>query len=157
MNGELAQAAWILKRLPSELAGLVIRKIFDTSFACQEGSTLHIQGRLLFNYGYDDDFSACYIAVRLGLVKVVKLTTYLIRPWYVYPTGYLSHRQVLKIKEDQFKVFQEIARGATLRLEKSDLLFLWLHKGGLEYDDLLALKYNLQVPVKNVPFTFRLQ
>ena len=108
MNGELAQAAWILKRLPSELAGLVIRKIFDTSFACQEGSTLHIQGRLLFNYGYDDDFSACYIAVRLGLVKVVKLTTYLIRPWYVYPTGYLSHRQVLKIKEDQFKVFKKL-------------------------------------------------
>ena len=61
--------------------------------------------------------------------------------------GYLSHRQVLKIKEDQFKVFQEIAMGATLCLEKGDLLFLWLHKGGLEYDDLLALKYNLQVPV----------
>ena len=145
MSRELAQAAWILKHLPHELASLVIEKVFDTGFAWQEGTTLHIQGKLLCNYGYSDDFTAaCYIAVRLGLVKAVKLTTYLISPWHAYPVGHLTHRQILKISEGQFKVFQEIARGAILLLEESDFLLLWLHRGGISHDSLLALKYKLK-------------
>ena len=144
MSRKLAQAVWIFKHLPHELAGLVIKKVFDTGFAWQEGTTLHIHGELLCNYGYSDDFTTCYIAVRLGLVKVVMLTTYLICPWHAYPVGHLTHRQILKISEGQFKVFQEIARGEVLLLEKSDLLLLWLHRGGIDHDSLLALKYNLK-------------
>ena len=134
----------------------MVEKIFDTGFEWQEGTTLHIQGRLLCNHDYSENFSACYIVVRLRLVKVVKLTTYLICPWHVYPAGYLSCKQIFRISESQFRVFQEIARGVTLLLERCDLLFLWLQTVGVDHDSLFALRYNLEAPAANTPFVIHL-
>lgn len=39
MNRELAQAAWILQRLPSEVASIIINKVFETGFAWQKKNT----------------------------------------------------------------------------------------------------------------------
>ena len=78
MSQELATAAWVLRRLPSELGERVLEKIFGIGFVWIGDNTLHIQGLLLLHQGILDDIIACYIVVRLGIVQVVKLTTYLI-------------------------------------------------------------------------------
>ncbi|MCO5581471.1 hypothetical protein L7F22_035356 [Adiantum nelumboides] len=127
MRRPLAAAVWILRGLPSELREkVVLEKLSRTGFAWKSGNTLHIQGWLLLQQGTDNDLIACYLAMRLGLVQVVKLTTYIIQP--VYSEGTVVGRTVNLITEDQFKLFQEIARGAVLELEASDEAFLWSYK-----------------------------
>lgn len=89
------------------------------------------------------------------MVREVKLTTYLISPSYTYLEGEFNYRQILKISEGQFRVFEEIARGVVLTLERSDFFFLWLHKVELDHGELLALKYNLLAPRRNISFCIR--
>ena len=116
----LATAAWVLRRIPSELVERVLENIFGIGFAWIGENTLHIQGWLLLHQGILDDITACYIAVRLGIVQVVKLTTYLIQS--IFFQGDVVNREVNSISENQFKLFQEVARGAMLGLEISHKL-----------------------------------
>ena len=83
-------------------------------------------GWLLLHQGILDDITACYIAVHLGIVQVV-------------------NREVNLILENQFKVFQEVARGAMLELETSDKFILRCYKilDHAEFHRVLADHYHL--------------
>lgn len=108
------------------------------------------------NYTYSDDFYTCYLFIQLGLVREVKLTTYLITPYYTYPEKEFSDRKISKISESQFQAFrQKIARRAILKIETSDYFFLWLHKKGLDHEEMLAFKYHLPRPRRNIVFRIR--
>ncbi|MCO5550654.1 hypothetical protein L7F22_004143 [Adiantum nelumboides] len=150
MTPTLATAAQILRRLPSELAErVVLEHLSKTGFVWKSGNTLHVQGWLLLQQGGEDDLTACYIAVKLGLVQVLKLTTYVIQP--VYFKGNIVGRKVNLISKDQFKLFQEIARGAVLELEDSDEVFLWSYKfGDYQFQSIFADYYDLEQPHKDV-------
>ncbi|MCO5596909.1 hypothetical protein L7F22_054910 [Adiantum nelumboides] len=150
MTPALATAAQILRRLPSELAErVVLEHLSKTGFVWKSGNTLHVQGWLLLQQGGEDDLTACYIAVKLGLVQVLKLTTYVIQP--VYFKGNIVGRKVNLISKDQFKLFQEIARGAVLELEDSDEVFLWSYKfGDYQFQSIFADYYDLEQPHKDV-------
>ena len=143
MSQELTIAVWVLRRLPSELVERVLEKISRIGFAWIGENTLHIQGWLLLHQGISDDIIACYIAVRLGIVQVVKLTTYLIQPIFFQED--VVNREVNLISEKQFKIFQEVARGAMLELETSDKFFLRCYKilDHAEFHCVLANHYHL--------------
>ena len=85
--------------------------------------------------------------MRLGIVQVVKLTTYLIPP--IFFQGDVVNREVNLISENQFKLFQEVARGAVLDLETSDKFILRCYKilDHVEFHRVLIDHYHLQPPI----------
>ena len=82
--------------------------------------------------------------MRLGIVKVVKLTTYFIQ--LIFFQGDVVNREVNLISENQFKLFQEVARGAVLELETFDEFILRCYKilDHAEFYRVLADHYHLQ-------------
>ena len=72
--------------------------------------------------GMDDQIVACYTVLHLGLLCLVKLTMYVIRP-IVYEVEVLG-REYKLLTKDQFRLLQEVERGARMVLKDVKKAFL---------------------------------
>ena len=100
MSRKVASAAWVLQHLPIELVERIIGNILSSRFAWISGETLHIQGWFLLHHNSQEEVSACYATMQLGLVSIVRLTTYIIEP--SYNEGILVAKRVNLLTKNEF-------------------------------------------------------
>ena len=100
------EVSQVVCNLPIGPQGEIINRIADTGFVWREGETLHVSCILLLRLGTENDLISIYLACHLGVVKKVKLTTYLFE---VYEdTSGSTCRTVELLTEKWFTLFIRI-------------------------------------------------
>ena len=122
----------LMGNLPIDPRSEITDRIADTGFVWHEGETLHASGVLLWQEGSESDLLPSYLACRLGIVRKVRLTTYLFR---IIPDRFEDPIVALKLlTKQQFSTFISIfGKGVTIELENQDKKILLARVAGEDY------------------------